>query len=126
MVASAEGGPTFEPEVDSLGDETGVELATGVGVDDTVGVAVGPGVEGADGVELAVAVGVDDTVGVAVGVAVGVGVALTVAVGVTVGVELTDGVTLAVGVGVTTAAHWSFTKVLVSRVTAPFRASSEP
>jgi hypothetical protein len=76
-----------------------------------VSTGVGEGLEASVGVAdgVALAVGVDEGVAVAVG-------------GVTTGVLL--GVAETVAVGVTAAAHTSLVMVLVSRVTAPLRASS--
>jgi hypothetical protein len=71
-----------------------------------------------------VTAGVAVTVTVGVAVTVTVGVAVTVAVTVTVGVAVTVWVTVTVGVGV--GAQSALLTTLVSRVTAPFRASSRP
>lgn len=99
---------------------TGVSLgvAEGVGVAVSVGVAVGVGVS--------VGVGVGVAVAVSVGVALGVAVLVGVAVGVAVSVGVAETVAVSVGVGVTAAAQTSLVMVLLSRVTAPLRASSWP
>lgn len=94
---------------------TSGDWVSSAGVSDSVGVAVGETV--GDAVGDAVGVVVGEAVGVAVGDADGV------AVSVGVGVAVSDAVSVGVGVTVMQA---SLVMVLLSRVTAPFSASSWP
>ena len=100
---------------------TGVVEGVVLGVDVIVTVGVAEGVT--DGV------GVTEGDGVVVGVGVALGDGVTLGVGVTVGViegvGVTVGVAVGVGVGVATK-HAGRTTALISRVTAPLRASTRP